>query len=220
MALQDLSPEGGLGLVAVLVLAGYHLYLTYEIRKKPLDTVIGLNNHTRKAWVQSVMSERRDILAVQSLRNWIMAASFLASTAILINFGLLNIAFNSSSPGHSPLDFVGSQNRTWWMAKLLILVVDFLFAFFSFSLAIRSFVHVNFMINVPLSEDSLATPEYVGKVFNRGANHYTFGMRGFYFAVPLTLWLFGPMWMLVGAFVLVVVLYRLDHVKETALFRL
>jgi hypothetical protein len=36
------------------------------------------------------MAERRDILAVQTLRNWMMASSLLVSTAILITVGILN----------------------------------------------------------------------------------------------------------------------------------
>jgi len=40
-------------------------------------------------------------------------------------------------------------------------------------------------------------------------------MRGFYLSVPLALWLFGPVWMLIGSLVLVVVLYRLDREAST-----
>jgi len=34
------------------------------------------------------MAERRDLLAVQTLRNWTMGASFLASTAVVTIMGL------------------------------------------------------------------------------------------------------------------------------------
>jgi uncharacterized membrane protein len=37
------------------------------------------------------------------------------------------------------------------------------------------------------------------------------GMRGFYLAIPLGLWLFGPFWMLAGSVLVVFVLYRLDR---------
>ena len=53
---------------------------------------MGITNHLRAHWVESIMEDRRDILAVQTLRNWTMAASFLASTGILICLGLLSVA--------------------------------------------------------------------------------------------------------------------------------
>jgi len=36
-------------------------------------------------WVKAVIRDRHDIMAVQTLRNQLMAATFLASTAILIS---------------------------------------------------------------------------------------------------------------------------------------
>lgn len=66
------------------LLLAYHLWLLVRLRQKPLRTAIGLTQHVRRLWVESIVQERRDILAVQTLRNWIMAASLLASTAIVI----------------------------------------------------------------------------------------------------------------------------------------
>ena len=75
-----------------LILAIYHAQWIYRIYRKPMTTAVGITNHLRGHWVESIMEERRDILAVQTLRNWTMAASFLASTGILICLGLLSVA--------------------------------------------------------------------------------------------------------------------------------
>ena len=82
-------------LTAVSILVTYHIRLAYKVRTAPLTTAIGITNQLRRDWVQSIMEERRDILAVQTMRNWVMAASFLASTAILISLGIINAAFRS-----------------------------------------------------------------------------------------------------------------------------
>jgi uncharacterized membrane protein len=206
--------EALLTAAAVAVLFFYHLYLIIEVRRFPLRTVIGLNNRARRAWVERVVEEQRDILAVQSLRNWIMAASFFASTAVLLNLGLVNIAVNISAGDNLFVSaLMGSGGKEWWLMKIMVLVVDFFAAFLNFSLAIRSFIHVNFMVNVR----ALTTSEYIAKALNQGALHYTLGMRGFYFAIPLTLWLFSPIWMLLGSLVLVAVLHRLDHLSPSFL---
>ena len=74
-----------------LVLTAYHLYWVYQVRRSPFRTYQGLTRHLRHMWVESMMTEKRDILSVQTLRNSIMASSFLASTAILICLGNISI---------------------------------------------------------------------------------------------------------------------------------
>src|SRR5208283_3399673 len=73
-----------------VVLTTYHAFWFYHVRRAPLQTYRGVTRHLRRVWVESVISEKRDILAVQTLRNWIMASSFLASTAMIIGLGLMS----------------------------------------------------------------------------------------------------------------------------------
>ena len=50
-------------------------------------------------------------------------------------------------------------------------------------------------------------------MIDRGALHYTLGMRGFYAAILVTLWFLGPVWMLGGTLLMLGVLRWLDHVR-------
>jgi uncharacterized membrane protein len=198
---------------AFLLLAFYHLYWIFLIRNKPLTTSVGITNHLRGHWVEHIMRENLDILAVQTLRNWVMASSFLASTAILISLGLLGIAVSPEKIAEitPSLNQLVREHRVLWLFKLMVLIIDFFFIFFNFCLAIRYFNHVNFMINVPSTLAHKITPEYVTKILNSGTMHYTMGMRGYYFAILLLLWLFGPIWMLIGTIFMVIILYHLDR---------
>ena len=103
------------------------------------------------------------------------------------------------------------EHRVLWLFKLMVLIVDFFFIFFSFCLSIRYLNHVNFMINVPFNLAHKITPEYITEILNRGMLHYTMGMRGYYFSVLLFLWLFGPIWMFLGTVVMTIVLAHLDR---------
>lgn len=205
--------ELGFTVISLVMLLAYHGYLVVKVRTDPLQTSIGQANRLRGAWVKTVMEEKRDILAVQTLRNWVMAASFLASTAILLAIGILSVAFKSErlSALTQAVNLVGSQNETLWFVKLLLLTVDFFFTFFNFSLAIRHYNHVSYMINIPSERDTLATPDYITQVLHHGTVHYTIGMRGYYLAIPLALWLFGPTWFLMGTLILVTALFKLDR---------
>ena len=206
-------PEILITSAAFLILLLYHIHLVYQVRTAPMTTSIGLTNHLRRDWVQTIMEEKRDILAVQTLRNWVMASSFLASAAILIGLGTLNVAFRTEKVAEisHALNLFGTRNEAMWMIKVMLLTVDFFFAFFNFTLSIRYYNHASFAINVSPSQDPIVSYDAVTKIINHGTTHYTLGMRGYYLAVPFTLWLFGPTWMLAGAIILTMLLYKLDR---------
>ena len=196
---------------AVIIMV-YHIYLYLKVRRDPLMTAIGITNHAREMWVKGIMKEKRDILAVQTLRNQVMASTFLASTSILICLGAFNAAFRPgvfSEISHA-LNLFGTKTEALWMFKLLLMGIIFFITFFNFTLCIRYFNHVSFMINTFQENDSSVSAEAITQVINHGALHYTIGMRGFYLSVPLALWLFGPIWMLMGSLLMVMVLFYLD----------
>jgi uncharacterized membrane protein len=205
--------EFSLILVSFGLLIVYHLRLYRQVQKSPLSTAIGITNHARSAWVKTIIEERRDILAVQTIRNWMMAATFLASTAILISLGLVASAFRTeitSNVTHA-LNIFGHPSETLWIIKLLTLSALFFYAFFNFTLCIRYYNHASLLVNVSPEREPSNTADSVTSVLNHGALHYTLGMRAYYLAIPLGLWLFGPVWMLVGSLLITFTLHRLDR---------
>jgi len=211
--LTSLNPELILVFMSVSILGVYHIHLIYRTRKRPEETSYGITGKLRLAWVRMIMDEKRDILAVQTLRNWIMAASFFASTSILISLGAINLLFGKETvPGiFHALDLFASRDEALYLVKVIILVMTFFFAFLNFALTIRYYNHVNFMINIPPARDNMVSVEAVSKALNMGTIHYTVGMRCYYLSVPFTLWLFGPLLMLSGAIVITAFLYKLDR---------
>jgi len=117
-------------LVAIVIIA-YHVYLYTKVRRDPLTTAVGITNHAQRMWVEGVIRDKRDILAVQTLRNQVMAATFLASTAILVSLGMLSAAFRPgvfSDVSHA-LNLLGTKTERLWMFKLMLLGILFFFTF-------------------------------------------------------------------------------------------
>lgn len=85
---------------SVALLAGYHLFLAWRVRHDTAYSVQSVHAMARAAWVESVMQGRRDLLAVQTLRNSTMAATFLASTAVLLIIGVLSQSRRFHKYGH------------------------------------------------------------------------------------------------------------------------
>jgi uncharacterized membrane protein len=202
---------------SIVLLLLYHLYIAWRLRRDPHYTVQAVHAEARAAWVESVMDKGRDILAVQTLRNSTMAATFFASTAVLLIVGVLSLSGQSGSLATTwhALNLFGATDSVLWLVKLLCLIVDLCVAFFSFALAVRKYNHVGYLINLPSGFDHpVVTPRYVAAYLNRAGRTYTLGMRAYYFLLPLVFWLFGPHLMLGAAVVLVFILYRLDRSSE------
>jgi len=213
LSLGHANLEFYLASASFLILIIYHVRLVYLVRRRPLTTSIGVTDHLRGHWVESVMADQRDILAVQTLRNWVMASSFLASTAILICLGIISVAATPEKIAEitPSLNELVREHRVLWLFKLMTIIVDFFVIFFNFTMAIRAFNQVNFLINVPPTLAHKITPDYVAGILSHATFHYTVGMRGYYIGVLLVLWLFGPIWMLLGTIILIAFLSRLDH---------
>jgi len=205
-------------LVSVLLVVAYHIFLRYKIRHNPTYTVQAVNKIARTAWVETIMqNDKNAVLAVQTLRNSTMAATFLASTSVFMIIGVLTLSGQGDkldATWHA-LNMLGAINPMLWMTKLILLLLDLFVAFFSFSMAIRVFNHVGYMINVPLSlNHKMITPEHVATHLNRAGRFHSMGMRAYYFLVPLVFWLFGPHFMLVATVGLILVLYRIDRAPK------
>jgi uncharacterized membrane protein len=206
--------------ISVLLLVAYHLYLWVRLRRNPHYTVQAVNHAARRAWVENVMENPREaIMAVQTLRNSTMAATFLASTALFLVMGTLTLSAQSDKLADSwqHLNLYGSDHPGLWLSKLLLLLSDFLVAFFSFAMAVRLFNHVGYQVNVPAAKRPPAIhPASVALHLNRAGRYYSIGMRSYYFGVPLVFWLFGPHLMIGASVVLVAVLYHVDRTPRAS----
>ena len=207
------ATELWLVLASASLLIGYHLWFLHELRTRPQGTTIGSARDLRAAWVADVMTNRRDILAVQTMRNWVMTTSFLASTAALIAIGLLTFLMSSDGVTNliHRLNFAGTRSEDLLTLKLALVIVDFFVTFFNLSLAMRHYNYAVFLIGLSPGDDPTAAIARATRHVQLGAMRYAAGMRGFYLTVPLVMWLFGPGWLLAGSAVVTLALWRHDH---------
>jgi uncharacterized membrane protein len=163
-----------------------------------------------------MLNPGKDVMAVQTMRNFIMVGILMVSTATLLIIGTLTLsgqADNISRSWHA-INLYGSPSAELWILKVLCLLADFVIAFFAFAMSIRIANHVLFMVNVPreFQETNVAlAPKAVARRLNRAGYMLAVGMRALFFAVPLVFWLFGPLFLLLATVGLVVTLSRLDR---------
>ncbi|XP_019257350.1 PREDICTED: uncharacterized protein LOC109235628 [Nicotiana attenuata] len=197
-----------LGLVIFLA---YHAWLMFTIIRYPRRTVIGINSESRHNWVLSVMTDpiKNGVLAVQTIRNNIMASTLLATTAITLSSIISVFVSNKSSFTYSELLF-GNKTPMMSSIKFFTILLCFLVAFLCNVQSIRYYAHVSFLATLPTFKDRSESIEYVAMNLNRGSMFWSLGLRAFYLSFPLFLWIFGPIPMFVGCCVMSIVLYFLD----------
>ncbi|CAN1856444.1 hypothetical protein LINPERHAP1_LOCUS42080 [Linum perenne] len=216
----------------MLVMLLYHGWLLFTIRNHPTRTVIGINSQSRHQWVHilmtvnsrlsffefrvlSVISQdplKNGVLAVQTLRNNIMASTLLATTAITLS-SLISVFVSSKSNSSNSAQQLVYGNKTPFLSsiKYFSILLCFLVAFLCNVQSIRYYAHVSFLATIPSSSSSSKDSiEYVARHLNRGSFFWSLGLRAYYVSFPLFLWVFGPIPMFVCCWMMCFTLYFLD----------
>ncbi|EGC37274.1 hypothetical protein DICPUDRAFT_77060 [Dictyostelium purpureum] len=185
----------------------YHLLLMIQVRRNPMNTVIGRNHHFRRLWTKQMVDGKKDILAVQTLRNMVMSSTLLASTSITLVVLIINILVSQTiTTILDKIRIIGAHNSEILIYKAFILIIIFLFSFLNFASSIRYVTHLAFLLNVsPFYEE--CSKDYCNKSLINGSNHYTVGVRSFYFAMCIILWFFDPIFLMIGTIVILYWLY-------------
>ncbi|KAK6135185.1 hypothetical protein DH2020_031081 [Rehmannia glutinosa] len=223
--------------VGLVLMVAYHMWLLRQIIRRPATTVLGINAVNRRLWVRAMMEDtaKNGVLAVQTLRNNIMASTLLATMAIMLSSVIAVLMSGGGAAGgaHRPTGPVyGDNSKLGFSIKFFSIQVCFLSAFLLHVQSIRYYSHASMLINVPnnIQKKKLlgsnnnnnnniykdcVTVEYVCGTVNRGSHFWSLGLRAFYFSFPLFLWIFGPIPMFLCCVMLVFLLYFLDVTFES-----
>eukprot|EP01018_Ginkgo_biloba_P015855 Gb_38230 [translate_table: standard] len=202
------------GLLFMLV---YHVYLLYRIIKHPNTTVMGFENGNRRIWVRRMMEDMPSNtgLALQVISSNLSASAYMVAISITLSSIVGTIVGNASYQIHSKRlakeIIYGDTSAESSSIKYASLLVCFLVAFMSHVQSIRYYIHINFLISTPGSSVPVA---YVEKSVVRGSNFWSLGLRAYYFAFPLLLWIFGPIPMFASSLGMVSFLYFLDSTAD------
>ncbi|XP_076937252.1 uncharacterized protein LOC143604718, partial [Bidens hawaiensis] len=155
-------------------------------------------------------NEKKHILAIQTFRNTLMGLTLMATTSIIWCCGLAAV-ISSSYSVKKPLNnaIYGAHGQYMVALKYVTLLVLFLSSFMCHSLSIRFVVQVNYLINCP-EDSTIVTWMYVAELLEKSFTHSMIGNRIFYTALPIMLWNFGPVLVLLCTSTMVSVLYNLD----------
>src|SRR5574340_1668775 len=138
--------------LSALSVVAYYLFLSMKIRENPTYTIHGVHELARRLWVANIMrNPAQGVMGVQTLRNWIMGSSLMASTAAILIIGTLTLSGQAENITRSwhVLSMGSTPSPELCIIKVMALLVTFIVAFFAFAMSVRLANHVVFMLNVP-----------------------------------------------------------------------
>ncbi len=76
-------------IAAITLLILYHVALFSLVKWQPNRSVIGITRQARCLWIKYLIEQKQSILAIQTLRNWIMQSTVLGATSSSLSIGLI-----------------------------------------------------------------------------------------------------------------------------------
>ena len=195
---------------------GYTIYADYSPMRR--HSVSAAMNGYRQRWVVEMLKRENRLVDTQTLGNLVTGIGFFASTTILVVGGLVALlgASDAAINALADLPIAIATTRQAWEAKVLMLVVIFVYAFFKFAWSYRLSNYCAIMIGSapPRSEcDAAVTDSYVtrlGRITNLMGHHFNRGLRAYFFALAALGWFVHPMLFILAVTWVIFVLYRRD----------
>jgi len=218
----DLSP---LDLLALAVfLAGW---LGYNVAADHFLTrgARGLNRHMlglRHAWMLRMLERDNRITDSALLGHTIHSISFFASTTMIVLAGLVGLlgGIDRAYLVINDLGFTRAVTKPLFEAKMLLLIVLFVYAFFRFTWALRQFNYCCALVGSaplpPLDEarrNRIAT--HIATVLSLCIGSFNGGLRAYYFAVAALAWLIHPAAMIAMTLWTIAILVRRQYFSRT-----
>lgn len=206
-------------LVLLWFLACWVGYTRYAKRRSATEICLASVMHMyRREWMMQMMYRENRMSDMSAISTLERNVSFFASSALIILAGVLTLLgyIDQAIRLFRDLPLAAEQTHLQWEAKIFLLVVIFVYAFFKFTWSLRQVGFAAVLIGAaPHAGDTVVgeheirqTSERVARVVSMAANHFNFGIRSYYFALAVLAWLVSP-WLFVAATALVVfVLYR------------
>ena len=194
-------------------LLGYRYFLAFMLKRRSHRLFLGKLQQYRRAWIKDHSGGKDRVVVVQTLRTMIMSASFMASTSIILIMGAFNL-LRIIAPSEVAGDFfmADALQQPVEVFKILLIILILSYSFFNFTWHIREVNYMSMILNVSKEQlDEIEggdSSDHIAKMFLTSGIHFSLGMRGYYFLLPLLIWFFSPV-LMIGSTVLI--LYVLIH---------
>ena len=168
----------------------------------------------RFEWMSEMMQREQRIADAALVGHTISSVTFSASTTMLVIAGLVGVlgdigqAYNVASG----LRFAAPMSEPLFESKVLVILGVFVVAFFRFSWSLRQYNYLCALIGAaPAPREKKLHKKAafeLARLMTLAVTSFNQGLRSYYFALCVLVWLAGPGWFALATFGVVLVLLR------------
>jgi len=197
----------------VLVEALYEVLLLRLQKREPERLARTKHARLRDDWFEAVSRQKgSEILAVQTLRNSLMSATMLASTAAIGLMGTVTLAAPSL---HAGFDDAGAWSFSPRLLLELVLLALLFASLVSTLMAVRFYNHAGFIGGMPVDSQARSRWSASGVRYVRRAGVlYGVGLRQLVLVVPVVAAILLPLAGPVAAILVAAVLFSFDRYRD------
>lgn len=197
------------------LLLAYEIYLALAQRLWPQRHARTAHARLREEWFNAVSIEKgTEVLAVQTIRNSLMSASLLASTAALALMGSATIVITALH-GRATSSTVVDRGFEPRIALELVLLGLLFVSLITSTMAVRYFNHASFVSAMPVGSETRTRWSALGVAYLRRAGIlYGVALRQLILVAPIVVSLVQPMAGPIAALIVLAVLIGFDRVAR------
>lgn len=214
------SPFNFLEIIALayflLLWGGYARYAKYRAKAGVLVSLSrSLRNH-REAWTRRLLKREMRMTDASLLASQERVVGFFASTTLLLMAGVLTALTTSGQIAEitSRIPFAEPQSSGQIEAKLALLLIILIYAFFKITWSLRQYGFAAVVMGAAPDSNEELTPQQrdafscnFAKLMDSAGHDNNSGLRAYYFCLSVMCWLFGTIPFLVATTITVCVLY-------------
>ena len=210
----------------LLLWNGYARYAKYRA-KKGVEASLSrsLRNH-REAWARRLLNREMRMTDASLLASQERVVGFFASTTLLLMAGVLTALTTSGQIAEitSHIPFAEPQSNDQVQAKLALLLLILIYAFFKVTWSLRQYGFAAVVMGAaPDTGEELTAQECdtfacnLAKLMDSAGHDNNSGLRAYYFCLSVVCWLSGTVPFLVATSLTVWVLYRREFRSDSVL---
>jgi uncharacterized membrane protein len=209
-----------------LLWAGYASYAKYRARQQQKASLSRSLRAHREAWAERLLSREMRMTDASLLASQERVAGFFASTTLLLIAAVLTALTSSYQIAEiaSHIPFTERQTNGQIEAKLALLLLLLIFAFFKVTWSLRQYGFTAVVVgSAPDSQERISSQERaeftrnLAKLMDSAGHDTNSCLRTYYFALSLMCWLGGTVPFVIVATITVFVLYNREFRSSAVL---
>jgi uncharacterized membrane protein len=186
-----------------------------NVGHKRRDNLLVVMNEYRRSWMRQMLLRDNRMVDAALIGNLLRSISFFANTTIFIALGLFTMLKyrDEATSLLTAIPYAHPVAPILWEAKIFLLAVTFIYAFFKFTWSQRQYNYTCVLVGAapPANKDMPHFEEYAqsaASLIGNAAKHFNMAVRAYYFGLAGMTWFINPYLFITVTSWVVLVLYR------------